>query len=273
MNPNGPDDPISNDERRARDAVRGLSSPAPGPAFRTRLREQFVSGQFERPAVVRLPWFRRPSVWGPALAAAAALVVTFMNQGPDWRVLATSGEGRVIVSGRAFEASDRAGIGKAIARGGDVVIEGPVTLDLIARGSVAVAMAPETRMHLPAAPARWWARRAVATIDDGSVYFSTGRDFHGATLDVLTPNVAARCVGTSFAVLLSAPLGTCVCVMEGEVNVAKRELGPGAGVPVPSGMRRFINPQGGETTQPILEDSVHHLHRQLAGVGEELGRE
>ncbi|MCE9627714.1 MAG: FecR domain-containing protein [Candidatus Eisenbacteria bacterium] len=273
MNPNGPDEPISNDERRVSDAVRGLSSPTPDPAFRARLREQFVSGQFERPAIVRLPWFRRPAVWGPALAAAAALVVTFLNRGPDWQVLATSGEGRVVVAGRAFDAADRAGIGAAIARGGEVAIEGPVTLDLVARGSVAVALAPDTRMQLPAAPARWWSRHAVATVMDGNVYFSTGRDFHGATLDVLTENVAARCVGTSFAVLRSDLLGTCVCVMEGQVNVAKRESGAGTGIQVPSGMRRFINPQGGETTRPILEDSAHHLHRQLSDVGKELGRE
>lgn len=271
MKPNRPDEPISNEERRVSDAVRGLSTPVADPAFRARLRRDFVTGRFEKPMPVRTPWFVRPFVWLP-IAAAAALVLTLTNQGPDWNVVSSEGEGRVIVSGQAFASSDRAGIAKAIARGGEIAIEGDVTLDLVAKGSVAVALAPETRMTLPAAPARWWSRHAVATIANGDVYFSTGRRFHGATLDVLTPTVAARCVGTSFAVLLSPVLGTCVCVMEGKVNVAKRELGPGVGVEVPSGMRRFVNPQGGETTETILEDSVHHLHHQLSTVSDQLER-
>ena len=271
MKPNGPEDPISNDERRVRDAVRGLSAPVADPAFRARLRRDFVAGRLEAPMPLRTPWFVRPLVWLP-IAAAATLVLTFANRGPDWNVVSSDGEGRVIVSGRPFASSDRAGIAKAIARGGEVAIEGNVTLDLIAKGSVAVAIAPDTKLTLSAAPARWWSRHAVATMVTGDVYFSTGRQFHGATLDVLTPTVAARCVGTSFAVLLSPVLGTCVCVMEGKVNVAKRALGPGLGLEVPSGMRRFVSPQGGETTETILDDSVQHLHHQLATVGDQLGR-
>ncbi len=269
--PDARDDARTDAERAVQDAVRGLRTGAPDPAFRARLRQDFVTGRFGRRAPLVRPWYARPLAWFPVAAAAVALIVTFANRGPDWRVVAISGEGQVLVDGVAHAPSDSLAITRAVKRGARIETAGALTLDLISPGTIALAIAPNARVTVPPAPSRWWSRHAELRLEAGDVYVSTGQAFHGATFDVQTPTVIARCVGTSFAVL-SVPVGTCVCVMEGQVNVATRSETPGAGVAVPHGMRRVVDRSGHGTVLPILDDSVHHLHHQLSTVGAKLDR-
>ncbi|MEQ1832197.1 MAG: FecR domain-containing protein [Candidatus Eisenbacteria bacterium] len=267
------DHDLTPEQRRVREALHGLTRPQADPAFRSRLRHEFVSGRIgaRRGLTFARPWFLRAFVLVPAAVCALAVVLFAGNRGPDWRVQAVSGEGQVLVNGTAFAASDRAGIGAALKRGGRVQVEGPITVDLVAPGVAAVALSPAAEVVLSAAPNRWWSRGMRASVSAGNAYFSTGRAFHGAHLDVSTPHAQVRAVGTSFAVLC-APFGTCVCVMEGHVRVGRLGSAPGDGVDVPSGMRRIVHPGVPAETDAMLDDSAHELHRQLAEVGEALNR-
>jgi ferric-dicitrate binding protein FerR (iron transport regulator) len=63
--------------------------------------------------------------------------------------------------------------------------------------------------------------------------------------------------------VLRDPAGaTCVCVMEGRVRVGEAGAAPASAVEVPAGMRRIVQPGYGAETKPILDESVHRLHRQ-----------
>lgn len=267
------DHDLTPSERATRDAVRGLGAPRADAAFRSRLRLEFVSGRIGRrhglPAP--RPWFTRGLRLAPLAAGVLAVALLAANRGPDWRVVSAAGEGRVLVDGVAFAPGDSVGIAARAMRGGRLSLQGAVTLDLVAPGVAALALAPGADVTLSAAPNRWWWRGMSAQLATGDAYFTTGRKFHGAHLDVRTPEATVRAVGTSFAVLC-APFGTCVCVMQGRVTVGGKAAVPGKGVEVRQGMRRVVHPDQVAETLPILDDSVLHLHRQLATVGDVLGR-
>src|SRR6185436_3869827 len=123
----------------------------------------------------------------------------------------------VTVDGATFSARDPE-LGVKLRRGGRVRVEGTATLDLVASGLAAVALAPGAQLELSSAPGRWWARGMTARVTSGDAWFTTGRAFHGAHLDVSTPEVNVRAVGTAFAVLRDPGGATCVCVLEGRVR-------------------------------------------------------
>jgi len=257
--------------RAVRDAVAARTHGRPDPAFRSRLKEKFTSGRFGAPRVPlpQRPWFARHALLLPVAAGLLVVAGLVANRGPDWRVVSANGDGRVHVGSASFTPGEHERIAAALRRGGDVRIEGAVTLDLVAPGVLAVTLAPGTSMTLPAAPGRWWSRAVRAHVSAGDAYFSSGRSFHGARLSVSTPEVEVLAVGTAFAVLRHEQ-GSCVCVMEGRVRVVT--LSGGATVDVPEGMRRLVDVSGSAATLPILEDSVHRLHAQRSAVGSALGR-
>ena len=257
--------------RAVRDAVAARTHARPDPAFRARLKQEFTSGRFGAPRlpVPQRPWFTRPALLLPMAAGLLVVAGLLGNRGPDWRVVSARGDGRVHVGAASFAPAEQVQIAAALRRGGDVRIEGAVTLDLVAPGVLAVTLAPGTSMTLPAAPGRWWSRHGRARVGMGDAYFSTGRGFHGASLTVGTPEVEVLAVGTAFAVLRH-PQGSCVCVMEGSVRV--ETLSGGEAVQVPEGMRRLVGVSGTAQTLPILEDSVHRLHEQRSSVGRALER-
>lgn len=266
MSPGDADDvrPANAAEQAARDAVRSLARPSAGNAFRERLRHEFTTGRFGRhvPAMGSMrPWWTRAQVLVPVAAGLLIVAGVRMNRGPDWRLVSADGDGRVIVDGATFSAHDAA-LGARLRHGGHVRVDGAVTLDLVAPGLAAVALAPDAEVRLSSAPGRWWARSMRAQVTSGDAYFTTGRAFHGAHLDVSTPEVSVRAVGTSFAVLRDPAGATCVCVLEGRVRVGEAGAAPASAVEVPAGMRRIVEPGHGSETRPILEESAHRLHRQ-----------
>ena len=264
--------PSGDAERAARDAVRALARPRAGDAFRARLRHDFVSGRIGRAQGLArpAPWFRRGALLLPLAAGFLVLVGWTLNRGPDWQLAAGAGAtGRLFVDG--VELTDRAALAARLRRGGHVRLEGARTLDLVAPGVAAVALSPGADLVLSPAPGRWWGRGMRAHLAAGNAYFTTGRGFHGAHLDVSTPEASLRAVGTAFAVLHDEDF-TCVCVMEGRVRVATASEPVASGVDVPHGMRRVVHADGKSELAPILDESVHHLHAQRDALGPLLGR-
>ncbi|HTR96361.1 MAG TPA: hypothetical protein VMH61_00520, partial [Candidatus Acidoferrales bacterium] len=132
--------------------------------------------------------------------------------------------------------------------------------ELVKPGVLAVSIDMQTDVTLPAGPGRWWGRHDRARVANGYAFYATGRAFHGATLDVETPEVRARVTGTELGVLRDDEQGTCVCVMNGRVHVQRWRGGIPGGVDVPAGQRCINLPNGAQYLKPILEYTVEHLH-------------
>jgi len=269
----GDDSPATPAEQAARDAVRSLASPHAGDAFRSRLRHEFTTGRFGRrvPADTPRPWWALKRVLLPVAAGLLLVAGVSLNRGPDWQLVSADGDSRVTVDGATFAAHDAA-LAARLRRGGHVRVEGATTLDLVAAGVAAVALAPDAEIELSSTPGRWWGRSMQARVTSGDAYFTTGRAFHGAHLDVSTPEVSVRAVGTAFAVLRDPEGATCVCVMEGRVRVSEAGAAAANAVDVPAGMRRIVEPGHDAETKPILDESVHRLHHQRDVAGALLGR-
>jgi ferric-dicitrate binding protein FerR (iron transport regulator) len=224
-------------EERVRKVLRGLPGVAPEPDFRARLRENFVSGALDRersgkPRAPVLPLFR----WGVPLAAAAALIAAFVlvNRGPEWRSAGMSGEGQVRIGGTTLTAPEVASeLEKLLRSGATVEVEGEAPLDLHCEGTLAIQMAPGSRLTLPNSPGRWVGRAISCRVEQGEVRFVTGPAFEGAHLEVTAPAARIEVSGTTFAVI-SAADSTCVCVLDGEVKINCAV--------VEDGMRRTVFP-------------------------------
>ena len=97
------DNNLEPQQRTAQDAVRSLPRVQADAGFRSRLKDEFVSGDIARQVeVVEIPR-RRPAVrWlaaGVALAAVLALALIGMNRLPGPQLLASHGQGSVVIDG------------------------------------------------------------------------------------------------------------------------------------------------------------------------------
>lgn len=258
-----PDDmPRTPDEQRVRDAVRALPPAQADAAFRARLAREFAAGEIRpRLRLAPVPVHRRTEFWlgGAALAAAAAaLIVAFLNPAPAWHVVESRGTGAVTVAGASapVDLADRAGLDRALARSGRLSVPESGELTLASDGVLALRFTPGTTASLPTAPARWFGRSREITVEQGELFVTTRPRFRGATLDVRTREASVRVVGTTFAVLAHDD-GTCVCVMDGVVQVTP--VGGPMEV-VPPGRRCFVFRDGRPTERaPILETSEQTL--------------
>ena len=259
-------------EQAAREALGALPPVRPDPAYRQRVALAFVSGSLRSTTRAR-PFLLRADLWTTIAAAAALVVVAFaLNRGPDWRVIEARGAGTVMVDGRAI-ALQGADLARAIRRGAHVTLANDAALDLVAPGMLAMNISGGSDVVLPEAPNRWWSRAAHGRVNMGNTYISTGGAFHGATLEMTTPEASARVTGTSLAVLRDPEAGTCVCVMEGLVVVTYQEGDePPESKSVPAGMRCACPPEGEAEIGPILPSSEHALHRLNEASAAALGR-
>lgn len=268
-----PDEPLTPEQTRAREALLSLTSAAPSPAFEARLRAQFTRGAFGERAPREGVRPGSGSWVVPALAWAACLAIAVLafDRGPAWEVSRTSGSGVVLVGGRLIPIADTGALTAALAHGGRVRAPAEGELELVAPGQLAVHLAKGSDVVLPPAPGRWFRRAARAEVRDGEAFVTTGRGFHGASLTVATSEAMVEVVGTTFAVLRHGE-GTCVCVMEGRVRVGAVGEAP---VEVEAGTRRFCYPRASgrpSESAPILEYSEHALHELQSGTADRLGR-
>jgi len=234
---------LSPEQKRASDAVRALGAPPADAAYRARLKREFASGALgarERPAVLPLPFWRRPALaWValPAAAAAALIAVSTLNRGPDWELVASRGTGEAVVDGVPVSMARAGDLKRRLRPGARLQLPPDGEIEIALRGQMAMQVVAGTDVTLPAAAGRWFGRSARANVTHGELRITTGAGFHGARLAVETPEAMVEVTGTTLAVICE-PTGTCVCVLEGRVRVAGQA--EGAGVMVPEGRRRYV---------------------------------
>jgi len=257
-------DALTPDQSRAREAVRGMSRPAADPAFRARLRGQFVSGTIApaaRPVVGLVPFIARPAVrWGGAVLAAAAafVVVSLLNQAPDWRMRTVSGDGIVVVDGVPVPIAHAADLERRLRAGARVQVPAGVRIELMSEGQLAIQFSPNTEASVPGLPGRWFGRAGTAELRSGELRVTTGRGFHGARLAIETPEARVEVTGTTFA-LICEPAGTCLCVMNGRVKIGARA--GGAMHDVIEGRRRYVFADG----RPDESADMRHTEHEPLG--------
>ena len=269
-----PDDRLSEEDERVRRALLDAPPPRADDAFRERLRDAFVSGAIEvsgtREARVRsrrrtvpirglAPRSRAPVWIAASLAAAAAITIVIgtLNQGQKWMVTGVRGEGAVAVDGETVPLSDRTALNRLIVPGAEVKIPDGVEIDLVSGGVMALQLTRRTDLTIPPPPTRWINRRTEIHVRYGDIRMTTGPDFHGTRLNVVTPEAAVEVVGTTLAVIVQTN-GTCVCVLEGTARVGRMTPnGPTDIQPVSGGRLRFV----WKENRPPSSDHMRDMER------------
>jgi ferric-dicitrate binding protein FerR (iron transport regulator) len=256
-------------EQRARAAVRQLPRPEADPAYRARLRREFVSGTLTSPLgldggvasdiagtvpsqeldrgvsdrgrVVRGPLneWARPLAWA---AAAVIMVVGVgrLNRGPEWRLGRTVGDGIAVVDRRAIPLEHGSELAAALHPGATIQVPPGSQIEVLTPGGMMIQLTGGAEVVLPRSPGRWFGRSVTADLRHGELRITTGASFDGARLAVNTPEAHVEVTGTTLAVICE-PAGTCVCVLEGRVAVGTRV---GDMAEVEGGRRRYVFSDG-----------------------------
>jgi hypothetical protein len=252
---------LTAEERRARQALKTLPRPQADPAFRARLRRDFVSGAFTaraRATAVGPRWRPRASwVWAPVAAGLLVLAGAWLNRGPGWTVASAGSDGFAIVDGRPIPMLHREDLARALRDGGAIRLESTAELELVAPGQLAIEVTAATDATVPPAPGLWFGRAVRGAVRSGELRITTGRGFRGARLAVETPEAEVEVTGTTLAVIRER-VGTCVCVMDGRVMMGAQG---GAMAPIAPGMRRFMFNDG----RPAEEDSMRPMEKVKLG--------
>lgn len=240
MNAERPD-PVTPEAARAREALQGLAPPRAEPAFRERLKRDFVTGRIVEPRALERPvaWPRRFAwrlVLAPAALALLAVSVWMADRGPGWTVMEIQGEGAVIVDGTPVPLANREALARRLRPGARLAVPVGAEVELASASGLVIQVTAGTELTLPASPGRWFRRRVTGGVRQGEIRITTGRAFAGAILRLDTPESAVEVTGTTLAVICE-PAGTCVCVYDGVVKVGPRG---GTMEPVTSGRRRFV---------------------------------
>jgi len=270
-------------ERRARDAVRALPRPEADAAFRARLQREFVSGGIASPAregagarrPVRAETGRGPSRpwtgWAAPLTWAAAAVIVVasvigLNRGARWQVSGVRGTGIAIVDRRPIPLEHLDQLSLALHAGAGVEVPVGADVELALPGELMMEATSGTKLVLPGAPGHWFGRRTAGRImSEGELRITTGPSFHGARLELETPEARIQVTGTTLAVICE-PQGTCVCVLEGKVQVGPRT---GAMAEVTGGRRRYLFKDG---RAPEMADMRRPERGPLGELREQLER-
>ena len=234
------------DQQRASDAVLSLRLRGATPALRARLKDEFTTGsitsgleRFRMRGVPSIGRFAGGWVQPTAWALAASLIVMTvlgLNRGPSWQVKNVSGVGIVVVGNVPIPLNHTEQLAAALRPGVKIHVPPGAELEVMAKGQIAMVLIAGTEFELPATPGRWFARDVAANLAHGQLRITTGPRFHGARLAVHTPEADVAVTGTTLAVICE-PNGTCVCVLDGHVDVGARG---GEMTVVDQGRRRFV---------------------------------
>ncbi len=268
---------LTPDEGRAREAVRALPSVQADPAFRERLKADFVAGRLapsgeeaggeaagsesaraeaaRRRRTARLRAWLWPRLLAPVAAVAVAVVAfVFGNRGPALELVGVTGEGVVLVDGRSYDASDRAGLAAAARPGSRIEVPEGASLALGLPGKMVVELAAATGT-VPSAPGRWLGRSSGCGLEGGEIRVLTGAGFQGERFEVSTPDGMIRVTGTLVSAVRDES-GTCVCVREGTALVGRSEEDLR---PIPAGKRLVLH---ADRSDPLFTDIAppHEAH-------------
>ena len=256
------------EERHAGAAVRRLAMGGARHAFRERLKTEFMTGsissgldQSRMRAIPGASRFLGGWVQPVAWAAAAALIVltaVSLNRGPAWQVKNVSGSGIVVVGNVPIPLNHTDQLTAALRQGARVRVPAGAALEVVAPGQMAMVLVAGTDVEMPAPPGRWFGRRTQANLAQGQLRITTGPGFKGARLDVRTPEADVAVSGTTLAVICE-PHGTCVCVLDGRVDVGTRG---GSMSVVDEGRRRFLFNDGREPEA----DDMRPMERDKLGM-------
>ncbi len=246
---------LTPEQTRAREAVRQFEAPPADAAFRARLEHDFTSGRIAAGAATTrvrsghpMVLLRRAAV--PLAAAAALLAVSLLNRGPAFTLGAARGDGIVVVDGVPVPMTHREELARRMRAGARARVPDGVELEIASPGYAAIQLTGGTDVALPASPGRWFGRTARLEVRSGELRITTGPRFHGARLEIETPEAAVTVTGTTLAVICE-PAGTCVCVLDGRVAVGRKGE---SGAMIDAGHLRYVfndsRPPASEAMRP-----------------------
>lgn len=189
-----------------------------GEEFRTRLREEFVSGTFRhgRGSGSAARPFVTTMLATAAAACVIALATAFLNTGPAWRVASVTGTGELRVDGRPVTLIALGSHAARLRPGATLEVPDSAQVDLELPGLALLQVVGGSKATVPGSPGRWFARTMAFSLERGEARGSTGPGFAGTRFIITTPEAQARIAGTTFAVIRNRD-ASCVCVLEGGV--------------------------------------------------------
>jgi ferric-dicitrate binding protein FerR (iron transport regulator) len=252
---------LTPDEKRTCEAVRALPRVDADPAFRQRLKADFVAGRLcegtggakKRRAPRR--WFLRPGLLVPVAVAVILIFAGVLNRGPALQLADVAGEGTVTVNGKVFETSNRDGIEQAIRPGSRVELSDGVAVDVLYAETAVYQLASATAT-IPKAPGRWFGKAGEGWLEKGEFQVLTGPGFEGAGLTIQTSEGIIQVTGTLLSVVKDAEV-TCVCVHHGtaRVGIDTEDLED-----IPAGKRKVMFADGRPPiVTPIAPPHQDHL--------------
>jgi ferric-dicitrate binding protein FerR (iron transport regulator) len=177
-------------------------------------------------------WRRRFVSLSVIAAAAAVLLALFVlrPRGPRWQVLDGTGAGIAKIDGSPVDTSNRVALADALA-GATTLESGTGLLRLRLGDLYLLELDPHSRVALSALDKHSRAEPLSLRAERGALRVQTGPAFPGSSMRVSTSELDLRVTGTAFAVDLldsATEQGTCVCCLEGSVEVRSASKIPDA---------------------------------------------
>ena len=252
------DEPLTPEERRVRDALRGLPAAPADPAFRARMRAGFVAGRASAPAGRSRRWW----LLAASILVVGGSVVTLTRPQP-WRIVAGPGTGFVTIDGERVALAGVSRLAGRLVGGVHVVTDAESELQLQAADAAVLVVTAGSDVRLPSVPGRWFGRSGEGAVARGELRGTTGPAFAGVRWHLTLPDAAVEITGTTFAVLRTDE-GSCVCVLDGQVLMAT----PAARSVVEPGRRLLL---AGPTATP-LEEALRPMEQMKLEMLRETGR-
>lgn len=242
-------------EQQVLDALQRMARPAASAQARQQARDAFVHGAvpLQRRSVVDAGTVQRIRRWPvvAAIAAVLAFVVVGWGMLPDDRWVVTS-----IAAPAGVRFADGQGgtlqVGSVLGNG-QLETAAESEVEIMLGSDLRLRLMPGTRIQLPREPGRWFWRRRTLYVHAGEAFGTTGPQ--PPPLQLATDEAIARFTGTTFAVFRNDD-GTCVCLLEGGIQVSPRDQQPP--VQVPSGQKFYVYTDS-RPTELVPIDSMERM--------------
>lgn len=245
---------------RVQQAIRDIGPVHADPGFRSRLRNEFVTGAIAegaagaaRPAPLgRLrAWMLVPA----AAAAAAAIWLLVPTAGPAWELRKLKGPGTIAVAAQGeaevnVATRDAARLARLIRPGARIRLPEDTTLDLVAGNVLLFQLDEQAAVTVPRNPRK--GEVMVSHLEAGEMRIKTGPGFRGQRLSVRTAEGRTELSGTVVSVFKGSDF-TCVCVLEGTARIGKSET---TLEDIPPGMRKVMFAD--ERPSMVIATEPHH---------------